>query len=1542
MPLTKQQRDALLSLGHNPDDYEPELNRPQSSSSPEESLSAPVVKTSGGKSTALGAGARSFGANALPTVAAGGAFAAGAAPVMPWAMGAAGPSYGLSLLAPLVTGGIASLLAGKGAAAAQKAYMPASWEEKLAQDAAEHPTATTVGSLATLPLGGMNPSAPNALKALGSLGKLPIGLRLAAPEAQNLMNVGVGAALNPIMEASTAGLLGEEQPDAKALAQSALVGALFNKPNRIGRAYGFHNPAEIARDSASVPNAPFEDLTPPTIDTRPRGTGDLYVRDIESRVPQAQDMHELINIAKKDVVAEAASGKLPLSPKTVHDLVRTGGDMPPIEKAGIVQSMKDRAKIEEGQKAYDAKVESERVAKLTNTDIEAQLSEAEQLANNTALPLTTRIAAQEQLNKIRQNVPPTKSPAEPLTKEVSKPIVSTEQILGVPKAMETIPAAVPKESSAGVPSKPQAVEPPITPKEQSAKEVVKFKVAEELNEEEVQSRLSALGAQHGVQVATDKSIGNDVAGVIFKNGALDTIARLHPDNSGIDTPHHEIMHALIEYMRNSKQSSLRRLIAKGEALFGGNEPFTQAAGKHAMERFRQDKGWRARWNEWKGDFSSFWKYRLGRATKEDIAKIMSYYEIHDTGTKTSIGGTRFTADSELPTSPKQQSFYQALSDDEKKEYGELHSKALVDRQNYEKMPPEKKGEDNLIESEVALKKFEDLRKQKSDKSEYDNLVAKFREAKSPEEKFAIQGEIEKVKNKHKGMVPKEQKSSDTTTPTKKERKPLTSFISPEIQKIQSHYGEQGKVVAKAFTDFNEKIRELRGSLVNPIIGDLRKHINFFNPKEAFTQNNAKLDRVRQYMDDVYDGKNSTITLTPEEKQIESDIRKSFLTSLAEKESRPKLSGTSADPKYFAAVPSRKAINTLLNKRNSPEGQQYIKDFLDHQTSNGSTPDEAQDMLRTFMAGYKNQHKNIAAQFGPIDKSANVPLPQSMRESNLIDRLSRFNDRYARRLAYHDTIESDPSVIAALEDPKTGIGTAEHVRNVLEDITGLKEHEEGKRNAAAGVVKAAMMGTATGLRDFASNVTLGFQHQDPLQAVTSPIKAWSNMRENIAESFKAGVNRYNIGSIEFGDGGLEDMTSVLRATRNILNSASGRNTLEVLSRATAYGQGKFLAMDNLQKLVRGSDNSQSKKFFKDFGEGVDLQSAIKTKEFTPQQVQKIASRYVESVQGTYTYSGLPQLTQHGSFAPVLSLARWNIEKYNNFVKYNIEPLRDGNFYPLLMSTVGMLIGGTAVTELNKLLTGRKDKAPTYEELAKALEDDTNPTSAITYKLAALSSMSGYAGIVGDLTKSLMDKQFHNIPQTYNNPLIEGIANAGELSWDMIEALQQGDLNSYSDILSEILERYFQTYRLALANFSDEKKADISDANAKRDLKMFKNLNDYPVADVSGDRPNPFLRSETKKFKKTEDLNEAVELLPTIIQKEFERSQGNFGMFKRRLEGLKQNSYPIMPNMDTDPEQFAKYVNYIRATQGDEAATELIVKYYKRNTINKAKSAMVPSL
>lgn len=799
--------------------------------------------------------------------------------------------------------------------------------------------------------------------------------------------------------------------------------------------------------------------------------------------------------------------------------------------------------------------------------------------------------------------------------------------------------------------------------------------------------------------------------------------------------------------------------------------------------------------------------------------------------------------------------------------------------------------------------------------------------------------------------------------TEKEYKPASiPGLRSNVDAIEAAtgLGEKRHPIAKSFRDFAEKFREYSGKYKDLFLYDMRDKLglkfHLSGVKDWLTGDNIRSKRVLQYLDDMQDHGKSSITLDSKDMEIVKDIRKMMKQVREDQNSRPGLkTDKGEDPNYFPQNIKPSALYEMINNPDTALGKKYNKLFVDYvgerikNSKSGKKKNltieqarkEAEVLLSNFKKASSSGEVNIAKQFGPIDKAVGYGLPPELRETNLSARLSHYLDRTARRFAHHDTIESRPEVQDALFGNDALIG-AQPVKNAYNKIAGIRSAPEAIFEGLTGILKSTVTGTVAGLRDVITTPILGAQHQTFFQVPRTAIKALANLKENWRESFGQGLNKIHIGALESGDvsGGFPGAENLMRRVRDISNEAQLRTWLEQLSRTWAYSQGKILASENLVALKRGNASSQQKRFLDNFGpEGLSM---TKDLEISDSMLKSIASRYAESVAGTYDIRGLPNWAMEGPIAPVFTLGRWNLEKANNFIKYAIDPIKkDGDFRPLLNQTAWLLLaGGTTMEAFNELVTNKKSKLPSVSEIQSSREMGGDFWKAIGYRAAGLAAVTGFAGELANIAKIAADSHYKNPNKWYNIMLVEFADKARKYIPELASAVARKDPEQTLEILNDFGQEYSQTWRVLMRQVSKEKKDELLRQDENRDVRVFKQLLGKDLGELPGDNVKDYAKEPIRKFKQSNTPEEAFETFPEALDTALE-GKDNPEEIKDSLSGLKTMSYRGFPSMDNSPIEAAEFSEFLSKTQGGQKASDRVREAMYMKELNKKKRSLVPS-
>lgn len=632
----EQKRWAIQQHGFNPDEYDMDesgfIGAKQQSNQPaafatdrqDSSISTePKPEQWGAGQTALHTAIRK-----APGAAIGGSAAALS---LPWAAGAAGPSFGTSLLVPLILGYLGSKAGDVGSEALLNAMNPEQ-QKQMAEAQSTHPLAATAGAISTMPLGGFNPNPMNMIRAGGTLPKLLTGMRPTTPELQNLLNVGVGAGVGAGAGIAEPLLSGQDVHGGD-VALSALLGGLFNKPNAIGRRMGFHNPVseQVHPDINALINQPTET---PAISTEPQATptiADLMATLSAGGAPYERGRVARGRLTPGGIEAMARVQENPFKGLRKPDitteeelarLIGEGGIEPNPTEGFDIQRQTDFLKA----KAELAKQHAELLSSLPKETQgpSANIEQTQELLKNVyGKPISAR--------QLKMSLG-TEGTAEAIMKRSLKGQYSEESALPEKKRPTTDfeKETAAKLEAAGIPTKSTSI---------------------------WNKLLSDWGfTERNTVVMPDETIVNETTGKpiagdsFIRQGIKTALARFNPGKAALDTIPHELFHVFFNDLRNSPKAYDKMLVRKAESYVSKSPEFAKIneqrtaqqletwtpeeflATEHGLQYIndRLNLAGEKSFNTWWNDLTSHIKTRYTTdATQADFRRLLNYRFIND-------------------------------------------------------------------------------------------------------------------------------------------------------------------------------------------------------------------------------------------------------------------------------------------------------------------------------------------------------------------------------------------------------------------------------------------------------------------------------------------------------------------------------------------------------------------------------------------------------------------------------------------------------------------------------------------------------------------------------------------------------------------------------------------------------------------------------------------------------------------------------------------------------------------------------------------------
>lgn len=790
---------------------------------------------------------------------------------------------------------------------------------------------------------------------------------------------------------------------------------------------------------------------------------------------------------------------------------------------------------------------------------------------------------------------------------------------------------------------------------------------------------------------------------------------------------------------------------------------------------------------------------------------------------------------------------------------------------------------------------------------------------------------------------------------------LEAFVRPDFERHQSEAHVSPGVLDNLLASQTQKIRNLGGETAKHVADKVELHAaeksnlmgKYRNTIQAEISSYPRTvrDKVDQYGREMQEHGNSNVTLNGEEQSLYDHIRE-YLVKVADKNAD--LREISKDPNYWPALLNSRVAHVWSKNPNSPESLRYKREWMEHaqRVSPETSEKDLKGTLNDYVSAITGSEPSLT--FGALRKAAGIGLPESLQDNNLLDRFSRYGTRVAKDKAYQ-ILEADPILRYTLRIPNAEGKVQTQLPKLpsgeeIQDLRGNPQIKDYKKflynefttqsfpriQAFTKALHSGLLGTATGIRNLvqAPNNVLEVIGTRNAGALVSSLSDFSNAWH---DSFTQNARQMRMNDLEFGSAASPDMwTKTFNQMADIFRKYSGRELSEQVERAWEFGVGKAAALAEFGRAAKGEQTSID--WLKEHGNTIkDLDKLIgKNGADIPEDaLNRIAKSVVDAAAGTYDERGLPAAVLEGPMAPFLNLTRWNIEKANRIYEHVIKPAKQGNVLPLLTYSLGSLLTGAAIKELNELISGgKRQQEPTFNEAKEAGNIQAEVRSVI-----GLMQLGSFGGIVGDIMKTSADALSGHAPRGLSYPTMDFLNQTVKQNLsDYFAAIQGGEpqYEATKALVETVIRDSVQTARLA--SYLTWNHEEVDRKNKYRDVRIWQELTKRATPESSIQQPNPFVDIAAKDFKRAQTGEEIADTFPKAIQTAIDKSE-DYPELKKKFEGLRRNSYQTIP---ADPAERMMYLEYLSNTQGKDAAAERFMDYLRQHEVNKLKTGLVPHL
>jgi hypothetical protein len=660
-----------------------------------------------------------------------------------------------------------------------------------------------------------------------------------------------------------------------------------------------------------------------------------------------------------------------------------------------------------------------------------------------------------------------------------------------------------------------------------------------------------------------------------------------------------------------------------------------------------------------------------------------------------------------------------------------------------------------------------------------------------------------------------------------------------------------------------------------------------------------------------------------------------------------------DDSYFPNVVDPSVRKTIVDEIDSPRFKQLKKEFVDfnqaHLVNNkgltsAKAAEEANKLFNRFIGTLNKQPVEGAFDFGAVVLPEGSRLPDNWLHSDPAEAMSQYVRDWARSRTFHDIVQTNEDVMAGLGQEEFFVGGKKtpvknrvaspvvkdnNILHLLNEAVGIRRGSQDKITGAVGRAASAawLANPITRSVDIATSLFKGLGMVTPAQ-IPGLVSNLRNIGKSYERAHDTGWIRED-GNTVIGEvlGAGEAFSNGVDKFSKGLSKYTGSEKLENFGRGLSQNIGEYIARTNV--VLAQSGNKRS----------TDFLDRVAPNWRTLSEAE-LGTRIGQLFQGKYDATNLPQWLSDSPAAPFFSLARWNIEQWNNFREFAIKPARNGDPVPLISMLVAGLAGGVGIKEIREALSGRKSKIATLKEISEAPEGSAKYKELVRY-VGNLAQLSGTIGIVGELGVMALDAASKDRPAAPTMPalqitsdIIPRLIAAGNAMMD-----GQDPLIVMAQVSRDIGNEHVSAYRFlegmaARTGVSDFAKAELDAANDRRDFRVGKRMRDEPIR-AAVEVPINYDNAEERWMEGERDPVKRMQLARELKAKIKQDPDKDSRERKMRAAAASRPSY--LPSKENDPKAFREQLDFVRRTQGEDKATELKKRYLrdKKNSDSQRK-------
>lgn len=639
-----------------------------------------------------------------------------------------------------------------------------------------------------------------------------------------------------------------------------------------------------------------------------------------------------------------------------------------------------------------------------------------------------------------------------------------------------------------------------------------------------------------------------------------------------------------------------------------------------------------------------------------------------------------------------------------------------------------------------------------------------------------------------------------------------------------------------------------------------------------------------------------------------------------------------DPTGFPNIIDPRVSEKISGGTRDAVYQKLKKDFIDYNKSRGvKNPEEE---FNKYVGTLTNKSDPFG--FKATDTRENTKLPDSWIEPDGLKAYNKYIDRWAKARTWEEGMLKDPKAAEALglnkgtKGPDSTVVLDPNVQAAMDFYGGMNTSADHKFiNSVGRLVNSLLLGgPSTRITDALTTPIKGLSYISP-SAVPAYLHAMTNIRGAYERSLATGLNKRGGRQVfEQIIGAGADATGKLDAASQFITKWTGSEATETAARTLAQVAGEFIAKH--QSALAAAGDQSAVKFLEHLGITPGMDPAI------------AGTRAAQLLQGKYDITNLPAWAFNSPAAPFVGMMKWNIEQWNNFKRFAVEPMvKDKNLTPALMTIAAGLTGGVGLAVFRQALSGRKDYHATFDEIANA-PDKVRAMEELASKLAYAAQLTGTLGVMGELGSQMIDVGTGKIPNGVHYPAASVLADTFSKTASAMKGIGDGEdpMKVIVALVNDVARSNVQAYRVAAnlaAQVADTK--ELQTHNMQRDKTVFDNLSGQPRRLNLGNTPS-YSNLSGKEFAREQDVSRLGPEAMALTQKALAQGGNDPTEIRKRLNAVKPAAPRYMPNPNESPIKFQQFLHFVTQTQGPAAAQQVLHQYLTDSAMAQAKRGLIP--